>query len=103
MEQTIYEKGDSLEALAIKARQWFIINNVVVPSGAAKWQTCSVRKGEIPPGTGVTSLRRYKFNVTTFISCITEDPSKKAYIHSPITKDNISELLGFELLSERIL
>lgn len=73
---TIYEKGDSLEALAIKTKQWFINNNVVVPSGAAMWQKCSVRKGEIPPGTGVTSLRRYGFNVTAFIGAITNDPNK---------------------------
>lgn len=78
--ESIYEKGDSLEALAVKAKQWFINNNVVVPSGAAKWQKCSVRKGEIPPGTGVTSLRRYGFNVTTFIGAITSNPSKKAKI-----------------------
>lgn len=71
-QQSLYEKGDSLEALAEKARQWFINNNAAVPSGAAMWQRCSVRRGEIPPGTGVTSLRRYGFNVTAFIGAITQ-------------------------------
>lgn len=75
---TIYETGDSLEALAEKARHWFITNNVEVPSGCREWQARSVRRGEIPPGTGITSLRRYGFNVTEFISAITGS-GKKAY------------------------
>lgn len=99
-EQTIYEKGDSLEALATKARQWFITNNVAVPSGAALWQKCSVRRGEIPPGTGVTSLRRYGFNATTFISTITQNPDKKAHSYNPITDKKIEDL-GFKLISSR--
>lgn len=98
-EQTIYEKGDSLEALAIKAKQWFIINNVQVPTGATNWQKCSVRKGEIPPGTGVTSLRRYGFNVTAFINAITGS-SKKVYRYNPITQEVLEQELGFLLVSE---
>ena len=101
-EQTIYEMGDSLEVLAEKARVWFTNNDVVVPSGAAAWQKCSVRRGEIPPGTGVTSLRRYGFNVTTFISAITGS-GKKAYTYSPITACNAVELIGLEILSERLV
>lgn len=99
---SIYEKGDSLEALAIKARQWFYNNNVIVPSGAAMWQKCSVKRGEIPPGTGVTSLRRYGFNVTAFISIITNNPTMKAYTYCPITENNIVEL-GFTLLSTKVV
>jgi DNA-directed RNA polymerase subunit RPC12/RpoP len=99
---TIYEKGDSLEALAIKARQWFDSNNVVVPSGAKMWQECSVRRGEIPPGTGVTSLRRYGFNVTAFISSITSNPDLKPYKYNPINSNNIGEI-GFELVSEKLI
>ena len=98
---TIYETGDSLEALALKARHWFITNNVAVPSGAKKWQTCSVRRGEIPPGTGVTSLRRYGFNVTTFISSITGS-DKKAYNYSPITMENSISLVGLEFIAESL-
>lgn len=97
--QSLYEKGDSLEALAVKARQWFTNNNVEVPEGAAKWQKCSVRRGEIPPGTGVTSLRRYGFNVTAFIGSILQDSSTKPYNYNPLTAKNISEL-GYELISE---
>lgn len=99
---TIYEKGDNLEALAIKARQWFDNNNVAVPSGAKMWQTCSVKRGEIPPGTGVTSLRRYGFNVTAFISSITNNPSLKPYKYDPITIGNIVSI-GFELISEKTI
>lgn len=97
--QSLYEKGDSLEALAEKARQWFISNNVAVPAGAAMWQKCSVRKGEIPLGTGVTSLRRYGFNVTTFIGAITQDSSKKQYNYNPLNKDNLKDM-GYTLISE---
>lgn len=99
---TIYETGDSLEALAIKARQWFNTNNVVVPQGAKNWQQCSVRRGEIPPGTGVTSIRRYGFNLTEFISCITGS-GKKAYNYSPITTTNSVELVGLVIISEKIV
>lgn len=99
-ELTIYEKGDSLEALALKARVWFDTNGVEVPSGAKMWQQCSVRRGEIPPGTGVTSLRRYGFNVTALISCITNNPDLKAYRRDPLTADNI-KALGFELLDTK--
>lgn len=98
-EQSLYEKGDSLEALANKARQWFITNNVVVPEGAAKWQKCSVRKGDIPPGTGVTSLRRYGFNVTAFIGAIKQDKSIKPYNYNPLNSRNINTI-GYELISE---
>lgn len=100
-QQTIYETGDSLEALAIKARHWFTTNNVEVPNGAKKWQKCSVRRGEIPPGTGVTSIRRYGFNLTEFISCITGS-SKKPYNYSPITTTNSVDLLGLEIISEKV-
>ena len=99
---TIYEKGDSLEALAIKARQWFDNNNVIVPSGAKMWQACSVKRGEIPPGTGVTSLRRYGFNVTALISSITNNLSLKPYKYNPINTQNIGEL-GFDLISEKLI
>lgn len=98
-QQSLYEKGDSLEALAEKARQWFINNNAAVPSGAAMWQKCSVRRGEIPPGTGVTSLRRYGFNVTAFIGAITQDYSKKQYNYSPLNENNLKEM-GYTLISE---
>jgi hypothetical protein len=100
--ESIYEIGDNLEALALKARQWFNDNNVEVPSGARVWQRCSVRKGEIPPGTGVTSLRRYGFNVTAFISAITNNPNLKPYKYNPITQDNIVSL-GFNLLKTRVI
>lgn len=100
-ELTIYEKGDSLESLAIKARQWFITNNVAVPAGAAMWQKCSVRAGELPPGTGVTSLRRYGFNVTAFINAIS-GTNKKVYTHNPITSIVLENELGFRLISERL-
>lgn len=99
-QQTIYEIGDSLEALAVKARQWFTTNNVAVPAGAKMWQKCSVRRGEIPPGTGVTSLRRYGFNVTEFISSITGS-GKKAYNYSPISATNSIDLIGLKIISER--
>lgn len=101
-EQTIYETGDSLEVLAEKARDWFTNSGVEVPSGAKMWQKCSVRRGEIPPGTGITSLRRYGFNVTTFISAITGS-GKKAYTYSPISSENSVDLIGLEILSERIV
>lgn len=101
-QQTIYETGDSLEALANKARQWFITNNVEVPSGAKMWQKCSVRRGEIPPGTGVTSMRRYGFNLTEFISSISGS-GKKAYNYSPINKTNSVKLVGLEIIGERIV
>ena len=99
---TIYETGDSLEALATKARQWFITNNVEVPQGAKKWQQCSVRRGEIPPGTGITSIRRYGFNLTELISCITGS-GKKAYNYSPISQSNSVDLVGLIIISERIV
>lgn len=99
---TIYEIGDSLETLAIKARQWFITNNVEVPAGAKKWQKCSVRRGEIPPGTGVTSIRRYGFNLTELISYITGS-GKRAYIYSPIMPTNSVDLVGMEIIQERIV
>lgn len=98
-EQSLYEKGDSLEALAIKARQWFIKNNVKVPEGAAKWQKCSVRRGEVPPGTAVGALRRYGFNVTAFIACITMDSSKKPYNYDPLTPAKL-EIMGLSQVSE---
>lgn len=96
--ETIYEKGDSLEALAFKARNWFTANNVEVPNGAAHWQKCSVRRNEIPPGTGITSLRRYGFNVTTFISHITQS-SKKQYNYSPLTNTALLDM-GYIYISE---
>ena len=102
MVDTIYEKGDSLHSLALKAREWFNKNDVEVPSGAKLWQTKSVRKKEIPPGTGVTSLRRYGFNVTEFISAITGNADLKAYNYNPITSDNIGEL-GFIWLSDTLV
>lgn len=99
MLNSIYEKGDSLERLAIKAREWFITNNIEVPEGAAMWQRKSVRRGEIPPGTGVTSLRKYGFNVTQFIATITQNTSLKPYNRDPITAESVKEL-GFEILKE---
>ena len=99
---TIYEKGDNLEALAIKARQWFDNNNVEVPKGAAMWQRCSVKHGELPPGTGVTSLRRYGFNVTALISRITNNPNLVPYKYDPITSSTMDDL-GLKILSEKIV
>lgn len=97
---TIYEKGDSLDSLAEKARLWFITNSVVVPSGAQAWQRCSVRRGEIPPGTGVTSLRRYGFNVTAFINSINQSTDKKPQVRNSITNSVLTTELGMELVSE---
>lgn len=99
--KTIFEKGDSLESLAYKARDWFNENNVEVPSCASNWQRASVQSGEIPPGTGVGSLRRYGFNVTAFISAITDNPSLKPYNHDPIHMDNISDILGLDWITSR--
>lgn len=98
MYKSIYEKGDSLESLAIKAKNWFTINNISVPSGARLWQSASVRKGEIPPGTGIGSLRRYGFNVTEFISIILNDPSKKPYNYNPLNKESLFNM-GYDFIS----
>lgn len=99
MVETIYEKGDSLQSLALKAKDWFNKNNVEVPKGAKLWQTKSVRRKEIPPGTGVTSLRRYGFNITEFISSITGNIIKPN-IYNPINSQNIEELLGLKWIKD---
>ncbi len=93
--------GDNLETLAAKAKAWFDNNNVQVPKGASNWQKSSVRRGEIPPGTGITSLRRYGFNVTTFISNITGNKSLVAYNYDPINISNCESLLGLKWLSSK--
>lgn len=100
MVKTIFETGDNLESLALKAKDWFTTNGVTVPTGASHWQKCSVTRKEIPPGTGVTSLRRYGFNVTTFISHITGDFSKKPQLHNPLNNSNLIIHLGLEWLSD---
>lgn len=101
VDKTIFEIGDNLESLANKAKDWFGTNNVTCPINASNWQKASVRKGEIPPGTGVGSLRRYGFNVTTFVSLITGNTKLKAYIVAPINQYNIEELLGLSWVSSK--
>lgn len=91
MVDTIYEKGDDLHSLAKKAKEWFDSNNVPVPTGAKHWQKCAVTRKEIPPGTGVTSLRRYGFNITEFISSITGS-TKQAHNYNPIDASSICDL-----------
>jgi len=102
-EKSIFETGDSLETLAAKAKVWFDNNSVEVPSGAKVWQAASVRKGEIPPGTGVSSLRRYGFNVTTFISHITGNSALVAYNYDPINASNCEPLLGLKWISFKVV
>lgn len=102
MSNSIFETGDDLITLAKKAREWFESNNVAVPIGAAAWQKCSVKRNEIPPGCGVSSLRRYKFNVTTLIAEITNNPNLKASNYSPITESNIVNLLGLNWISSSV-
>lgn len=98
MQKSIYEIGDDLESLANKAREWFIINKVSIPSGAREWSKASVRRGELPPGTTAGSLRRYGFNVTAFLSIILNDPNKKPYNYNPITEDKLFEI-GYKFIS----
>ncbi len=91
--------GDSLETLAAKAKVWFDNNNVPVPAGAKEWQKCSVRRGEVPPGTNVGALRRRGFNVTTFISHITGNKDLVAYNYAPINASNCEGILGLKWIS----
>lgn len=97
----MYEKGDNFKALAEFARIWFNDNNVQIPKGAAAWQKCSVRRGEIPPGTTTGSLRKLGINVTEFISEIT-GIHKEKYNRSPLTKDILHNKCGLTILSERV-
>lgn len=98
MQHSIYEIGDSLESLANKAKEWFIINKVDIPNGARAWQASSVRRGEIPPGTNIGRLRHYGFNVTAFLSIILNDQSKKPYNYNPITEESLFEM-GYKFIS----
>lgn len=98
MLESIYEKGDNLESLAIKAKNWFTINNVPVPRGFRMWQAAYVTRGEIPPGTGISSLYKYGFNVPEFICTVLNDPSKKPYNYNPLTKESLF-IMGYDFIS----
>lgn len=36
---SIFEKGDNLETLANKCREWFIEKNIEIPKTAREWQS----------------------------------------------------------------
>lgn len=101
--KSIYEIGDNLQSLAKKAKDWFDKNNKPIPKGARLWQAARIKQGEIPPGCGAGSLRRYNFNITEFISHITQDfDTYKKINYSPITENNISELIGLSWVSSEV-
>lgn len=88
---SIYEKGDNLHSFAEKAKKWFSENKVNIPSTVREWQKLSVRKGEIPPGAGITSLRRYGFNCRELIGILT-GTLVKGYNYAPVTSVSISNI-----------
>ena len=99
VEQSRLEIGGDLYILAEKARKWFEENNVGIPNGAVAWQKASVRKGEIPEGTNITSLRKYGITARVFLNLINkQNPEASKYQFDKITKDNSEKLLGIKIL-----
>lgn len=64
------DNSEKLNSLVIFARQWFVENNVKIPTSARDWQTCSVNRKEIPPGCTTGTLRRLGTTAKWFIESI---------------------------------
>lgn len=99
--KSIYEKGDSLHSFAEKAKEWFSNNEVNIPTTVRGWQSSSVRKGELPPGAGIGSIRKYGFNCRELIGILT-GTLVKGYTYVPLTSDNISKI-GVTWISEKLI
>lgn len=97
---TIYEKGDNLQSFAKKAKDWFNDNSVKIPITVRSWQASSVRRGEIPPGAGITSLRRYGFNCRELIGILTET-FITGYTYNPVTPELLKTKLGLIWVSDK--
>ena len=99
--KSIYEIGDNLESLALKARKWFNENDVEIPAGVQLWQKSSARRGEIPTGTNIGALRRYGFNCREFLGRI-KGTGEKGYAYDPIKVSNIIEKVGLSWISSTL-
>lgn len=99
------ENTQKILDLAQRARDWFICNKIKVPENAVAWQKSSVTRKEIPPGTGIGTLRRLGTTARIFISLINkQDISLDLYNRSfsSILKDHkeLEEELGFLIVEE---
>lgn len=98
MANSIYETGDNLQSLAIKAKDWFKMNNVAIPTTVRAWQASRIKNNEVPPGCTYGSLNRYGISVAELIGILT-NTDKKSNNYDPINEDNIIELIGLKWLS----
>lgn len=95
--------GDNLNKLVKYAKKWFEENNINVPKLAKDWQTSSVRRGEIPPGCSGQKLRKLGITQKKFITLINGNKYIESHINSPITKNNIEDILGFIHLKDKVI
>lgn len=95
--------GDNLDNLVKEAQKWFKDNNVKIPKYAKDWQTSSVNRGEIPPGTGRDRLKKLGITQKQFITLLNNKTYIPTHINNPITEDNIKEKLGLEWVSSTVI
>lgn len=97
---SIFEKGDNLEVKAIKLRNWFKENNVLVPKTAREWQNRRAKEGNIPPGCTYATFQKAGISVAQLINLITGEQTTQINKQDPITIFNIEERLGLVWLED---